>query len=572
MHFGFTIVRKAVDSQETKPDSEPEASIRWQSKTSGLAYQFTYQHNDHFINDKLFFETPEYIAGIDGVLLNLSTLKNNYAENDWPKLFLQLYKRYGSQMADQLYGSFYAFVLEKSSNSLLCFTDHCSAKKVYYYSAEELLIISSSLRQVAECLPANKKTTTLNYRSAYALLTAGGMFGHETLIEGVNRLHGGQYLESQGGHTSLGKYFDYNAIAIEEVPEKKVVEQLEMRFQAALKLEYTKDQTYDRKHLATLSGGLDSRMNAGLAKQAGYQVHNLCFSQSGYADERIARTIAHDLEQTIDFVPLDEGKYIFDMEENMDIYEGAIFYLSSAHFNYAIKKLDTKEYGLIHTGLLGDAILGTYISAPRQQAPEVISKLQSTKLLPKIHQDLLRLGKEYVSEDIYNLHMRFFNVIISGSYAMENHGYLTAPFMEPQFMQTCLSMPPRYKYQQKIYIKWLNQYHPNLTKYTWEATGFRPRFTWQRSLSRFTTKAKHLWYGALGQSHKLNMTPYEYWYQSNPAIAPFLDQQFEQRIELLKGAPELQADCRMLFTTGNVLEKSHVLTLLAAVERLNIKL
>ncbi len=572
MHYGFTITKSLSAHQvETQKDSSTANDLAWQSEPGAATYHFSYQRNAHFSEDKLFFEHPEFIIGIDGVILNLQQLKNQNAITKWSDLFIHLYERFGEGMAGQLYGSFYGFVLDKRSDTLLCFTDHCAAKKVYYHSSEDLLIISSSLQQVSKLLSANNKNKPLNHRSAYAMLTAGGMFGAETLIEGVHRLHGGQYLFASKKGARVSHYFDYNNIQINAQAESKIIDQLEVQFQAALKLEYEKDRAYQKEHLATLSGGLDSRMNVGLAHKAGYPVDNLCFSQSGYADETIAKSIAKDLGQAVHFVPLDGGKYIFDLKENMEIYEGAVFYLSSAHFNYSIKKMDLSPYGLIHTGLLGDAILGTYISAPRTQAPEVVSKLQSRKLLPSIKTDLEKLAKDYVSEDVYNLHMRFFNVIISGSYAMEKYGYLTAPFMEPQFMRTCLSMPPKYKFQQKIYIKWLNKYHPELANYTWEATGFKPRYTWQRSLSRFTLKAKHLWYGARGQSYKLNMTPYQHWYQTNEAIAPFLQDQYDQLIELLDGVPKLQQDCKSLFESGNVLEKSHVLTLLAGIELLNIE-
>jgi len=57
---------------------------------------------------------------------------------------------------------------------------------------------------------------------------------------------------------------------------------------------------------------------------------------------------------------------------------------------------------------------------------------------------------------------------------MERFNYLVSPFMYPPFIATCLSIPAQLKYKQSIYLKWINRYHPELARFKWEATGFRP--------------------------------------------------------------------------------------------------
>ncbi len=571
MHFGFKVIVKQNISKSLDTSAHNLAGFVYTSKTSATCFQFYYYRNKNFEKDKLFFETDELIAGIDGVILNLDLLKKTYVIDQWQDLFLFLYKKYQENIAQHLCGVYCGFLFEKQTEKLIYFTNHCATKKVYYHQSDKGFIITSSLKQISKYLISKGQHPELDKTAAYSLLTYGGMYKNRSLMRGVYRLHGGEMLRGQGTQLRLSKFYDYNATTIRERPEKAIIDDLEATFRLALKLEYQKDIAYGHRHLATLSGGLDSRMNVFLAAKEGYEVSNLCFSQSNYADERIARAIAKKLKQEIYFVPLDGGKYVFDYEENMNIYEGQIFYPSSAHFNFSIKKIDLSGFGLIHSGLLGDGILGTHISRPISGSPDLRAKLISKKLFPKIEKPMEQLGKEYCSEDIFNLHQRFFNFIASGAWAMERFKYLVSPFLYPDFLEICLQIPAHYKYRQSIYIKWINRYHPEMTQFVWETTGMRPRYSWQQQISPYTKKAIALWYRIRGKGHQLNMTPYQYWYENDPDMQRFMQTVFDQEIAKVEGDPELWKDANFLFKSGNAIEKTLVMTLLGAVELLNIR-
>jgi len=60
------------------------------------------------------------------------------------------------------------------------------------------------------------------------------------------------------------------------------------------------------------------------------------------------------------------------------------------------------------------------------------------------------------------------------------------------------------------------------------------------------------------------MTPEQRWYDSNPDVKLSLDNYFKQNIDKLSFNKELMEDALYLYNHGNIVEKTQVITLLAA--------
>ena len=143
--------------------------------------------------------------------------------------------------------------------------------------------------------------------------------------------------------------------------------------------------------------------------------------------------------------------------------------------------------------------------------------------------------------------------------------------MDPDIIKLMLSVPPEMKYFHKLYIHWVNRHHPDVTKFKWERTRMQPTAHWKTKLSRYTNKLEHLLQTYTGQSHKLTMTPYEFWRSQNPEIDEFYNKLFLEKINLIHSDNELSTDVKQLFEKGSLVEKSLVLTLLGAIERFKIE-
>ena len=67
------------------------------------------------------------------------------------------------------------------------------------------------------------------------------------------------------------------------------------------------------------------------------------------------------------------------------------------------------------------------------------------------------------------------------------------------------------------------------------------------------------------------MNPFEYWYNCNSNLRNFMYSYYKNHIDLLMDNSFLKKDVEYLFNKGGFLEKTQVLTLLAAMKMHNIE-
>lgn len=554
--YGFTIIYNNISQFSV----ENAQSISFIEETSKNKYSFFYEQSKKFKNDKLFTETNDFVIGIDGVILNLADLKKSTNITDYTELVLHLFKN-DKQFYAQFKGDFSGFIFNKKTEELISFTNHVASQKVFYSQVEQSTIISHKLEHIAQF----RKVNSLNIDSAYALLTYGGMLENNTIIKDVCKLRAGEYIDVKPNSFEVNQYFDFNSVKVSITDAKEATKKLDKLFNDLIELEYQKDIEYGYDHIATLSGGLDSRMNVMAANKLGYKTHNFCFSQSNYDDHKIAEEISNDLDNKFSFIALDNADYLTEVDENMSIYDGQIFYLASAHYNYTLNNLETDNYGLIHTGQIGDGVLGGFVS-PNQ--PDYSTILLSKKLTAHLPDAAI---ENYSSEETFKLANRVFNVTVAGSYVSAHHqSYLVSPFLDPEFISLCLSLHPSLKKDSKIYFDWINEFRPEVANYKWEKTGFKPDAVWKKTLSQYTKKIKNTYYSKTNQLNKTSMNPYDYWYNNNPEIVKFFDSNYNKYIGLITDKA-LSKNARFLFEEGNTIEKSLVLTLTHAINKFNLK-
>jgi asparagine synthase (glutamine-hydrolysing) len=467
----------------------------------------------------------------------------------------------------QFRGEFTGFVFDKTSEELNFFMNQTGTKACFYTQCEQTIVLSPGLKELLSLAKPGCSEPSLNIDAAYSLLVMGGMTGNQTLVNGVHRLLAGEKLKVADNQADVTRYHDFNAISPTIHSRKEAIARLDELFQRNIHLEYNKDISSGSHFVATLSGGLDSRMNVMAAAELGIKTHNFCFSEPGYADQHISEQISRDLGCTHAFVSLEGGSYVLDFEQNMAIHEGQIFYVSSAHYRYALTKIPLNNCSMIHTGQIGDAVLGGFLSKSNTIS-DYYSKRLSSKLIHKL--PALNAG-DWASVEVFRIYNRLFNVTVSGSYVTEHMGmYLVSPFLEPDFIDLCLSLDPALKTDSRIYIDWIREKRPLVAQYVWERTGFRPNVSWKTDLSKFTNKVNSLLRKASGRQLRHGMNPYDYWFSTRPEIKSLMTEQFHAGIERI-GNPELNRDCRLLFETGNTIEKTLVLTLLGGIEMLNLK-
>ncbi|MHB9056429.1 MAG: asparagine synthetase B family protein [Paludibacteraceae bacterium] len=529
-----------------------------------------------FLNDKSFQEDSEYIIGIEGVILNLQQLKEITKQASVFEIIKFLFNTEGNNFAGQLRGDFSGFIYSKRDDKWFVFTNPVNSKRIFYYHRDNLFIFSSELKNISHILYELNLSVNLDKNAAYLLITYGFMLEDITLIDSVKSLRPGNMLIVKDGKISLHEYFHLQNISHTKDSKEVILEKMDELFVKAVRLEFEKDNEYNYKHIATLSGGLDSRMVVLMADKLGYKEQlNFTFSQSNYLDELIAKKIASDYGHEFLFQSLDNGNYLKDIDKAVFYNDGLITYSGSAHVMMNIGNMNFTQYGMIHTGMVGDAVIGSFLSQPYLVPPSVCSGVYSAKKLPKISSFVSEIVKKYPSEELYKFYNRAFMGAMNGYNYFETVSQATSPFLDVDFLSYCYSIPENLKYKQNIYLEWIAAKHPEFARYPWEKTGVSPlkSTNYKRYLDiGYYRRMSLKLFDRLSGNLKSGMNPFDAWMTENTELTNTIKNYFQSHIYLLDKDKELREDCISLFNAGNAGEKFQVLTLLAAIKLHNLNM
>lgn len=526
-----------------------------------------------FLNDKIFFENKDFIILTEGVILNRKQLEEKYNKTNFFETIILMYQNLGEDFFKEFRGSFSGFLYDKFKDKWIIYTNHFGDKQVFYYTNNDNFIIGSEVLYITNYLKKNGFSYTFNTNGAYMLLTYGYMLEDNTLIKEIKKLIAGHYIVLEKGTFKIKKYFEIDNEPDYSLKEDEIIEELDNLFKKAVKLEFEKDLEYGYKHIASLSGGLDSRMTVWVANKEGYNdLVVYTFSQSDYLDEKIAKKIASELKNEFIFKSLDNGIYLIknDMvRRQVEINFGNVLYSGNAHVRSFADLINFKNFGLVHTGQLGDVIVGTYSSKPFHLTNfNFLTGSYSTFLKDKLKN--IKLNNIYKNEEKFKMYNRGFNGILQGNLPFQEYTEVVSPFLDIDFFNFCMKIPLKYRYNHKIYFKWILKKYPKAAKYKWEkinakiTTPLLNIFGRKIPLTQIIPKiTKKLFYKSSINS-KYNMNPFDYWYRKNPELKEYFDMKFYENKKTFDVQKELLEDAERLYNNGNVIEKTQVLTLLEA--------
>jgi asparagine synthase (glutamine-hydrolysing) len=295
---------------------------------------------------------------------------------------------------------------------------------------------------------------------------------------------------------------------------------------------------------------------------------NFTFSQANYLDEQIAKQIAIDHKHEFLFQSLDHGNYLKNVDEIVAYNDGLILFSGSAHVLKSCKNMNFDDYGLVHTGLIGDAVLGSFLSKPYVQKPEIAASMYSKKLLSKVETYNASVQQNYASEELYKFYGRAFMGAMNGNYILDVYSQSVSPFLDIDFLTYCYSIPENLKFKQKIYIDWIASKNKEFAAYPWEKTGVSPLVSLNAKKYLVPGYYKRMglkFFDKLSGKMKSGMNPFDYWLENNASLRAEFDAYFSKNIEHVVDA-ELRNDCVWLYQQGNWGERFQVLTLLSAIK------
>lgn len=533
---------------------------------------------DKFMDDKLFEEDEDIILITEGVFLNKKALSG---ERSWFDTVKEMVLSNELGYFDYFRGNFAGAHYNKKSGKWVVYTDVFSTKPVYYYQNGCNWIIASDIHYITNVLQKLEICYNPDLDAAYDILSYGFMVSDTTLVKDIKKLPYGCYIIIDDGKFDIIRYFDFSYCDCKcEMTENEIIDRIDELFQEAVKLEFEKDKEYGYEHITTLSGGLDSRMVVWTAAEMGYSMLNITFGQSDCMDEKIAKQVARRLKTQFMTNALDNGDMLIAYEPVVWMNAGQSLYYGIAHNYLTLQKINFDNYGLLHTGDLGDAVVGVLSYGNEGNFPGAYS----VKLANKTKN--LWDKKENIEK--FKMRTRGFMGVAASKAVSENFVYCISPFLYRDFFVFCLEkIPFDIRKKHYIYEKWVITKHKEAAKIPLQRYNgglmtegvFLQTF---RKIKRIGVKT--LLYWILYKVHiitelsrktvKTSMNPIDMWYEENKNIRENMDACFYQSLEKLIFKEIIDdtflKDIKMLYNNGTTGEKTQAITVVKAFEQLFI--
>ncbi len=512
-------------------------------------------HHKNPYGDVVSFHDSNTSVQADGYIYNLQELKTKFAQNSDQAAVQAAFSSAPLTFPNALRGEFTSLV--KYSNRLEISTNHSCSRRVFYAVFNGLLYFHYNLRLLQEKLDSVGFSSSPNIVALRSLISIGGVFGNQTVVEGVNLLRAGEKIVVSENGWTVEKYYSPETKGT-SVSKTASLQTLHEQFLKTVKHQYDHPEIMG---FQLLSGGLDSRMNLSLVAQNNIrQQAVLCFGQTNYRDHWISQQIAEQHHLKYDFVPLENGDYLTAIDENILAVDGLCFYASSAHFNYALNH--TKYISpIIHTGQVGRTIFTEHPFGMWQNLSEYSALLCSSKYADSINSEVKEEMKLYEEMDVFYLNNRLYRVISSGAFVAQKIGFIVSPFSDPDVQDLAYSTPMDWKQGGRIQWEYMWEFHKGIMKFAQEEYGRPIRSSAEMFAGRVQNKLRNIYYQKINkQPQKLSMNPLEYWWDKNEQLRNSLDSYFKENIDRLNFDPELKKDVNSLYSSPIFLEKTLALT------------
>ena len=520
--------------------------------------------NNRFPEDKVFTNDESVFIAVDGVILNSKELQTKYSCFTNFDLIKELFQRFGSTFIKELRGDFSLTLYELKSKTLFVYTNITSTKPIYYskHSVSNTAFISSNPMLLIETLKKNNVSLTPNIDAFYISAAYSYLFGEDNYANEVKKLEPGHFLSIKDGNLATEKYHEFSTYPEHTETKEQIIDGIEERFSYALKLQYEKDREYNYDHLATLSGGLDSRMTVLAAHKMGYKADTITFSSRGYWDELIARDIASSYAIKNDSYEIANGDYIKNYQRIFDVDGGVVSFHIAAQMPTLYDQVDFTKYGLIHTGQVGDAIFGTTLCDTLYHIklgpiyPKYPTEYQ-TKVEPKLLPELLK----HDTLEITRFYNHVFNGTSKGNWLMYDYSESASPFTFQEVFEYGIQTPLKFRRHHQLYFDWLDKYHTKAGSFFYEGTKRR---TVRFSNNRYINKAHHILmkfrYLQKGLKTKDNkLLNFDHW-NNNTELMSVFDTLFSSSIDTIDDVG-LRSSLTIQYTNGSFDQKMCALNL-----------
>lgn len=503
----------------------------------------------------------------------------NHSSKD--QYLAQILKTKSKETPLHIRGSYAGVYWSRTDAQWLLFTDPLSTKPLYYAKTKGGWHISNDYDSLAKQL-SKHQSLEINPLGVYQILCFGYALEENTLFSPIKRLPVGTVGILKTFKTSQAVASDYDLdiktlyqlpLETYDINRDEAAEEVDRLFKQAINRSFSLDKNLGRNHLVSLSGGLDSRMTSWVAHCLGFRNQtNLTFAQKNSLDKKIAERISRHLNHDWHFLALDGGDILRDMDLVTQHTGGNVVYYGQAHTRRSLQDIDGTKYGLLHTGMLGDVVLGSYLQNQANPAQfSVASGASSTRFISKLK--ALGFSPSYPNEEHHKMMLRGLYGMNMGLLSVYDKTESYSPFTDIDFFDFCMRLPVKMRANHSLYIHWMKTYYPASTSFIWERT--RANVLSRNITFRSKSMPIKTWVWKLFERIRFKnttanpnfMTPIDYWLTTEYRLKKDLNDYAKEHFSLITNEENIRQDLEDLYRSGNGVEKIQVLTVLAAAKR-----
>jgi asparagine synthase (glutamine-hydrolysing) len=201
----------------------------------------------------------------------------------------QLYRKHGFDFISRLKGSFAVAIWDEKSKTLILGTDRFGTRPLYYFRNSDHFSFCSEIKGFL-ALPGF--APKINYTALAEFLTFGFLFENKTLLEDVALVPPGSVLVFSPDRFEIRRYWKARfSRVIPGFNRKSAIEECHSLLERAVQNDLEGSEAVG----LFLSGGLDSRLLAGLAAENGRKIETFTFGTQESMDHHLAGRIANSL-------------------------------------------------------------------------------------------------------------------------------------------------------------------------------------------------------------------------------------------------------------------------------------
>ena len=296
------------------------------------------------------------------------------------------------------------------------------------------------------------------------------------------------------------------------------------------------------------------------AKRLGYDTLCMTMGESKCDDILISSQICNDYGQEHTIYELNNGLYLMNFDEAIVGNGGTIMAPGYLH-SYRLKSLyNFNNYGAIHSGDLGDLIMGgSLIGKIDDQTISLKDAMYGSVFLDGFTDTFKeREINRYKDQFHFNYYNRGLNSAGNGCIATQCFTECSSPFLDKDLAKLMFSVPYNELYNHKLYLRYLESFLPGACNYIWTGTGCKPNAS---GVVKRANYLKNVFFVKVLHKKK-SMNPYDMWYSHNTDLQAYFKNLFNSGSWIAKKNPGLWADLNVRFSSKKVMDKSLACTLI----------